>query len=225
VEVITTYKEFLKTVDELGCLAFSNILDGLPTLWDHTSESHWFTGAQDTDPWIWRRRAVEEKKLAFGCLLGGHKAFIAPRLYPLFFTAYRPSESLEDRWESGRLAQIVWQVWQLFAEYPILSTSDMRHATGVTRKKGGSRLDSAIGELQSEFFIAVCGSEQKRDRKGNPYGWHENLYCKVEDWAPPEWRVKPPGLNRREARLMVLDTLLQQNSQIDALRLARKIDF
>jgi hypothetical protein len=181
------YKDFLDRVEELGFMPFSGIVDGLPSLVGETPVQIWHTGDPETDPWRWKDIAAEEKRLAFGCVLGGNKGFIAPRLYPVFLAACRPSEHMEERRYSGMVSQTVWELWKLFEDRKVLDTSEIRSCMGVKGKKGGGKVDSAIVELQRLFQITVAGSRQKIDKKGQPYGWHINVYERVEDWVPSEW--------------------------------------
>lgn len=186
---LLSYQDFLNRVEELGFLTFSGIVDGLPSLIGETPKEIWHTGDPETDPWQWKDRAAQEKRMAFGCVLGGNKGFIAPRLYPVFLAACRPSEEMEERRYNGLVSQTVWELWKLFEERRVLDTSEIRSCMGVTGKKGGSRVDSAIVELQKLFQITVAGSRRKIDRKGQPYGWNINIYERVEDWMPSEWGI------------------------------------
>jgi hypothetical protein len=188
------YQDFLDRVEELGFMAFSGIVDGLPSLTGETPRNIWHTGDPETDPWRWKDRAAEEKRLAFGCVLGGNKGFIAPKLYPAFLAACRPSEHMEERRYGGLVNQTLWDLWKLFEERKVLDTSEIRSCMGVAGKKGGSRVDSAIVELQRLFQITVAGSRQKINRDCQPYGWHINVYERVEDWMPSEWNVTGTGV-------------------------------
>jgi hypothetical protein len=80
--ILKIYEDFINRVNKLGFMAFSPILPGLPSLPEETEPGQWHTGDPETDPWRWKDRAAEEKKLAFGCVLGGHKGFISEKMYP-----------------------------------------------------------------------------------------------------------------------------------------------
>jgi hypothetical protein len=218
---LVRYQEFTEKVDELGFMFFSKTLEGLPAFPDYTIESNWFTEDPDIDPWLWKYRAPQEKRLAFGNVLGGQKGFVAPRLYQVFYTAYHPQESIEERWAAGEVSQTKRRLWQLFEEDNLLNTSEMRHEMGVTLSRGGSRLDSAIKDLQREYYITVAGSRLKLDKQGKPYGWYENIYSKVRDWAPEKWMKSNHGLKPEEAREMILDAGVKAFRGIDRARLAR----
>jgi len=78
------YRDFLELIEDLGFMPFSDILDGLPSFPQYTIRENWFTDDPDTDPWLWKYRAPQEKKLAFGNILGGQKGFISSQHVPCF---------------------------------------------------------------------------------------------------------------------------------------------
>jgi hypothetical protein len=120
--MLTTYNDFIVHVDALGFMALSPILPGFPSLGSETRANLWHTGL-DTDPWRWKDRAADEKRLAYGCILGGHKGFVAQRMYPVFYAAFRPALSMPERWASGEINQRTWQLWQLFEKEGTLNIS------------------------------------------------------------------------------------------------------
>jgi hypothetical protein len=221
--LLSKYEDFLDRVDELGFMSFSNIMPGLPSLSRETPSGIWHTGDHETDPWRWKDRAAEDKKLAFGCILGGHKGFIAARMYPLFYKAFHPQEHMEERRAAGQLNQTVWQLWQLFETKTLMDTGDVRRYLEVTKKKGAGRVDAAITELQKTFNITVAGSRQKLDKFGQPYGWHINIYDRVENWAPEGWLSLNAGINVEDAREAILDTAYAMGKNIDRDALAKKL--
>ena len=91
---LETYEDFLARVDELGFMALSKSVAGLPCLGAETRPEQWHTGDPQTDPWQWKDRAAEQKQVAYGCILGGQKGFVAARLYPAFYAACRPARPL-----------------------------------------------------------------------------------------------------------------------------------
>ena len=137
--LLTTYEAFLARVEALGFMALSQIISGLPSLGSETAESSWHIGLA-TDPWRWKDRAAEERRLAYGCILGGHKGFVTPRMYPIFYAAFHPTLSMPERWASGTLNQTTWQLWQLFEERSALTTSQARQALGVNRQALAKKL-------------------------------------------------------------------------------------
>jgi hypothetical protein len=219
--LLATYEDFLKSVNEMGFLPFSNIVSGLPSLLSVTEGSQWHTDDPDTDPWQWRVRAVAEKKLAFGCLLGGHKGFISEAMYPYFYAACNPKEHIEERYHTGEVSQAVWQVCQLFEEGGELDTGDIRKALG--KRFSQSKLDSAVAELQREFYITVSGNRRKCNKQGEPYGWPANTYKRVTDWAPSAFLHEVGDIDQGDAVETILNTGVSMGQQVDRDELARKL--
>ncbi len=221
--LLTKYEDFIDRVNELGFMTLSNGIDGFPSLGAETPKNIWFTGDPDTDPWSWKDRAAEEKKLAYGCILGGNKGFVSSGMYPLFLKAFSPDEHMEERREDGKVSREVWQLWQLFEERNLLDTGDIRREMGVSKKKGGSRVDSAIRELQQYYYITVSGSRRKTDKFGNPYGWAANVYEKVENWVPAEWTMGHNGLSREEAVDKILETGIAISRDVNRRELSKML--
>lgn len=217
------YDDFIERVNELGVMAFSRPLPGFPSLADETPGQNWFTGDPDTDPWCWKDRAVQEKKLAYGCVLGGNKGFVSSRMYALFYAAFRPEEHMEERQAYGLVSPVVWQIWQLFEKHNSLSTGEIRKFMGVTKKKGGSKVDHAISELERQFYITVAGSRQKIDKYGQPFGWMSNVYDKVENWAPQEWLQGINHISGNEAREKILDHSIRVSNGVNREQLSRML--
>jgi len=215
------YDDFLNRVEELGFMALSNILPGFPSLAEETPKEIWHTGDPETDPWCWKDRAAEEKRLAFGCILGGHKGFVSARMYSTFYAACHPERSMEERKAYGEVSQAVWQLWKLFEDKTPLDTADIRRMMGVSLKKGGSRVNSAIEELQKYYYVTVAGSRRKTDKFGKPYGWPANVYDKVMNWVPGEWMNGSSRMNREEAREKILDVGIAIGKNIDYGELAK----
>jgi hypothetical protein len=223
-EMLTTYDEFVARVESLGFMALSNILEGFPSLGGETPQSLWHTGL-DSDPWRWKDRTAEEKRLAYGCILGGHKGFVAQRLYPIFYAAFHPDFSMPERWASGTINQKTWQLWQLFEERGALTTSQARQALGVSGKRGASTIDTALRQLQQEYYITIDGSERKISAKGEFYGWPVNRYRRVTDWAPAGWLEDAENWSAHEARELILGDGVAISSGVDRQELAKKLGW
>lgn len=198
-KILSTYEDFIERVNDCGFMTLSDVLPGLPSLAAETEESMWHTGDKETDPWCWKSRCAEDKKLAFGCIIGGHKGFVSSEMYHVFYAAYHPVETMETRWESGEINQTAWALWKLFNEKKVLSTKDIRDEMGVTKKKGGSTVDTAVKHLQKEYYITVAGTRRKINKFGEPYGWPANRYELVTDWIPKEWGDVPSLISKQEA--------------------------
>ena len=220
--MLSTYEDFIARVESLGFMALSPLLPGFPSLSDETAESFWHTGL-DTDPWHWKDRVAEEKRLAYGCILGGNKGFVTRRMYPIFYAAFHPKLPMPERCASGTVNQKTWRLWQLFEEKGTLNTSQVRKIMGVRRKQGVSAVDSAIRQLQREYYITVDGNERKINTKGEFYGWPINRYRRVVDWAPFGWLDGVDDWSIEEARELILDHGMMMSKGVNRQGLTKKL--
>jgi hypothetical protein len=220
--MFTMYEDFIARVETLGFMTLSRLLPGLPSLGDETAQSLWHTGL-DSDPWRWKDRAAEEKRLAYGCILGGHKGFVTQRMYPIFYAAFHPPLlSMPERWTGGTLGQQTWRLWQLFEEKGRLNISQVRQAMGVN-KQDAHAVDTAIQQLQHEYYITVDGNERKVSARGEFYGWPVNRYCRVADWAPAGWLDSAADWSAEEARELILDEGVAMSDGVSRKDLAKKL--
>ena len=222
--MLTNYEDFVTRVEALGFMALSNLLPGLPSLGDETPESLWHTGLE-SDPWRWKDRVAEEKHLAYGCILGGHKGFVSPRMYPIFYAAFHPTYSMPERWTRGTVRQSTWQIWQLFEERGMLTTSQVRQALSVSHKQGTRATDAAIQQLQREYYITVDGNERKISAEGKFYGWPVNRYRRVVDWAPADWLDCAKDWSAAGAKEVILDDGVALSDGINRQDLAKKLGW
>ena len=222
--MLTFYEDFIARVESLGFMALSPLLPGFPSLGGETPESLWHTGL-DTDPWRWKDRAAEEKRLAYGCILGRHKGFVSQRMYPIFYAAFHPMLSMPERWATGTVNQRTWQLWQLFEKEGTLNISQVRKTLGVGGKQGVSAVDISIQQLQHEYYITVAGNDRKVSAKGEFYGWPVIRYSRVMDWAPTGWLDSAKDWSAEEARELILDDGIAMSDGINRPELAKKLAF
>ena len=222
--MLTTYDEFIARVEALGFMPLSPLLPGMPSLGGETPEELWHTGL-DTDPWRWKDRAAQEKRLAYGCILGGHKGFVTRRMYSIFYAAFHPALPMPERWAGGTIDRITWQLWALFEERSALNTSQVRQILGVSGKSAARASDSALQRLQHEYYITIDGSERKISAKGEFYGWPVNRYRRVVDWAPAGWLDDVKDWPAEEARAIILEDGAAMSQGVTRQALAKKLGW
>jgi hypothetical protein len=201
---LTNYQDFIDQVDELGFLPMSGLAPGLPSLGDLTPGSSWHTGDPDTDPWQWKDRAAQEKKLAYGCILNGQKGFVSRNLYAAFYTALHPPQPMPVRWSEGLVDRTTWLLWNLFEKQGVLSTFEA-HRMLASPSSGSSRIDRCLQSLQAAYYITGAGNARKVSHSGQEYGWPAMRYQRVLDWAPESWLVEARGMGVQEAWEIILE--------------------
>ncbi len=214
---ISSYEDFVARVEELGFMSLFPAIPGLPSVEDETPPGIWFQDDTTTDPWNWKSRVAEEKRLAYGCLLGGIKGFVAPRMYGHFHAAFHLA-SVESRWKDGVLSPLAWKAWSQFDARAGIGTRELCVLCGV---KSG-RLDSVLADLQRTYDLTVAGREYRLDRSGRPYGWPSNRYETVGSWVPEEWWSLSDSRDRKDAAEAILAAAAAFGTGIDAEGLVRR---
>ena len=173
-------------------------IKGFPVLEDFVSESQWWTNDPDLDPWLWKDRVAEEKKLAYGAFFNGKKGYIAPSFYSIFMDAFRPKSSMEERYEAGKLGLYEWKFWCLITnENRPIGTHEYRRMIDIG-EKGKNALDAAVVRLQTTFDITITGNMDMLDKEGNPYN-KAVTFDKVDKWIPSQWLSINPPMSHEEA--------------------------
>ncbi|AIQ65371.1 hypothetical protein PSTEL_21850 [Paenibacillus stellifer] len=195
-----TYHDFVERVTELGFLfPPDKTLKGFPTINDFVPESQWWTNDPELDPWLWKDRVAEEKKLAYGTFFNGKKGFIAQPFYSIFIDAFRPQSSMEERWQSGKLGAYERKFWNLLtSENRPIGTHEYRKMLDNEDKSAKSALDTAVVQLQMTFDVTIAGNVDMLDKNGNPYN-KAVAFDTVENWVPKEWLSMNPRMNHQEA--------------------------
>lgn len=146
-------------------------------------------------------------------------------MYPVFYAAFHPTLSMPERWASGTVNQKTWQLWQLFEEKGKLNIIQVRQILGVNRKQGASAVDTAIQQLQQEYYITVDGNERRVSAKGKFYGWAVNRYRRVADWVPAGWLDSAEGWPVEDARQLILDGGVAMSNGVNRQDLAKKLGW
>lgn len=194
------YNDFVNKVIELGFL-FPQDKDtkGLPTINDFVSEGQWWTNDPELDPWLWKDRVAEEKKLAYGSFFNGKKGYISPQFYSIFLDAFHPRLTMEERWKSGMLGEFEWAFWNLLTnENRPVGTHEYRRMIQIPDNRGKSALDAAVVSLQMTFDVTITGNVDMLDKNGKPYN-KAVAFDKVETWVPKEWLSFNPHMKHEEA--------------------------
>ncbi len=209
------YEDFVEKVCELGFLMpRDKAIKGFPVLEDFVCESQWWTNDPDLDPWLWKDRVAEEKKLAYGAFFNGKKGYIAPDFYSVFMDAFRPKSSIEERYEAGKLGLYEWKIWCLITnENRPIGTHEYRRMID-TGKKEKNALDAAVVRLQTTFDITITGNMDMLDQEGNPYN-KAVAFDKVDKWIPSQWLSINLPMSHEEAVETIYGRLTDVSKDLD----------
>ena len=189
-----TYDKFIAEATERGFI--SKYISEFVLV--NLNKEMWWTG-HETDPGTWAWRAVEERKLVYGTFFKGQKGFISPEWYGVYFHAFHPNKTVEQRYEAGLLPAAEWNVWQLLQrEARPLGTHEIRSMLGVSPKNGANAIDTAITNLQMTCDIVIPCEVDMLDKNGKPHN-KSVAYAIRADWIPDFCLNKYQNINKSEA--------------------------
>ena len=220
--LLQTYQQFVNKVNELGFITLSNVVKDFPSLTALTAKEQWHTDDLNTDPWKWKDRVAKEQKLAYGCIINGHKGFISKDFYSVFYGLFHPHKTMQSRWNNGEVNQMTYDLYQLFSNNKSYSTSEIRKALSVTKKNGGSTLDNSIKQLQKEFYITVVGNKRKLNKQGEPYGWPSAEFNTIENHIDRDWLKINEQLSKQDYSELILNRALQIGNNVSKAELTKK---
>lgn len=175
--MIKNYNDFIAALLDAG---FSGAVggkdDGVFGLfrygWDAEDESriHWHTGDQETDPWEWRMRVLDERNdIAYSKVFFRKAGYITKEWYPYFLAARRNGRTFENEYSDGIISNYAKRIYEAVAENGKLPLHDIKRLAGFKREDN-SKFDGALTDLQMKLYLTMCGRQQKISLKGEEYG-------------------------------------------------------
>lgn len=140
---------------------FSNAIPGF-SVEEHVPADRWWTD-EESDPWAWRHMLADHPEIAYGKFFNKKAGFLHKDWFPVF-ASYRRNGYDFDALCDDELAPYKWKnaMSQFFLDDrlvgKVLPASDIKDETIKT-------------DLQMRTYLIIMGFTQKRNKKGQPYGW------------------------------------------------------
>lgn len=167
-------------VREVGFLPLFSV--GIPgfSLEEHVPAYDWWTDDPKKDPWIWRMLIAGNENIAYGKFFDRKAGFISKEWFPAFANYRRDGYDYEGLYEDGKMkgrARQILNALRLDEEAVGLEmmSGQLRKTAGV--EKG---FDGILIDLQMQSFLLISGFQQKRNKRGEEYGWHLPLFMTPE---------------------------------------------
>lgn len=165
-------EEVIEFIRETGFLPLFSV--GIPgfSLEEHVPAFDWWTDDPKRDPWIWRMIIAEDEHIAYGKFFDRKAGFIAKEWFPAFANYRRDGYDYEGLYEDGKMkgrAKQILDTLRLDEEAVGLemTSGQLRKTSGVAKGFDGIMID-----LQMQSFLLISRFQQKRNKRGEAYGWH-----------------------------------------------------
>ena len=194
---IHTVDELEKYINKVGFIPlFGNEIKGF-SVEEMTESKYWWSGNEAKDPWEWRRIIVSRGEIAYGKFFDKKAGFISKEWLPYFVNHRRDGYDFDSLWEDGKASRKQKKIMDLFMdenEDAELFSYEIKQMAGFG-KEGEKGFEGAITGLQMQMYLAHRDFRQKKNKKGEAYGWN------VAVMATPEhmWGYKNVTAAYKEA--------------------------
>jgi len=169
---LKTVQDVVELIHRVGFLSlFSVEIPGM-SVEEHVPASTWWTDDEETDPWCWRMQIAERDDIAYGKFFERKAGFISKKWFPAFANYRRDGYDYEGFYEDGKMkggARKILDTLELDED-----AIGLEKMSGQIRKKAmvEKGFDGLLIDLQMQSFLIISRFQQKRNKRGEEYGWH-----------------------------------------------------
>lgn len=216
---IYKYDDFIEVLLQTGFSMGGGNAEGIyaavPWSWNeeppYKTPVRWHTEDQETDPWEWRMRVLDERNdIAYAKLFFKKSGYITKQFYPYFLAARREGQTFEEEYEEGQISHYAKRIYEVILEHGTLPVHAIKQL-GEIAKEEKSKFDRALIELQMKMYLTMCGKQQKLSQMGEEYGWSSTVFCTVEDFWGEEVIEQAAGIEKEEAVERIMEQVYQLN--------------
>ncbi len=169
---LCTPEDLLDLVMKIGFLPlFSNEIPGF-SVEEHTLPDDWWMDNPATDPWAWRQLLASNTHVCYGKFFDKKAGFISREWFPDFANYRRDGYDYEGLYEDGKMTSRCKRILDILelnedAEGLGLLSCEIKRRAAL--EKG---FEGALTDLQMKSFLIMSDFRQRRNKRGESYGWH-----------------------------------------------------
>ena len=167
-----TADDVVARIHEVGFLPlFASAVPGF-SVEEHTYAWDWWADNPDRDPWVWRMTIAARDDIAYGKFFDRKAGFVSRSWFPVFANYRRNGYDFEGLYEDGKMngrAKRILDALKLDED-----AVGLERMSGELRKQSAVEkgFDNSLIDLQMQTFLLISRFQQKRNRRGEAYGWH-----------------------------------------------------
>lgn len=178
-ECLHTVKEAIEYINEVGFLPlFKNDIPGF-SLEERTVPEYWWCGDPELDPWEWREIIARSGEVAYGKFFDKKAGFISQKWLPYFANYRRDGYDFDALWDDQKASRRQKKIMDVFEEKDEVYSNELKKEAGFG-KEGEKGFDGTITDLQTMTYLVVRDFRQRKNKKGELYGWPIAIYSKPE---------------------------------------------
>lgn len=181
-ECIHTVEQAIEYINEIGFLPlFKNEIPGF-SLEERTVPEYWWSGDIERDPWEWREVIARTGQVAYGKFFDKKAGFISKAWLPYFANYRRDGYDFDALWDDEKASMKQKKIMDLFAEGNAdaeLYSFEVKQRAGFG-KGGEKNFDGTVTDLEMKTYLCVRDFRQRKNKKGEAYGWSIAVYATPE---------------------------------------------
>jgi len=215
-----SYEEFVQLVEQYKIFPFSEFIPEYPSLTSAAANNDWHTD-QDTDPWLWRVRIVQDGNAAYGKFFGTKASFIQAQLFPVVRTIFTSNKDVHERFNDGLMSRAAYHIYNIIKEHEMIDSRNLRKEAGLGAKEDKKEYERSLVELQNSGDIVITGAVKQNEEVA---GWSSMCYQPSELWLNA-LQIREPILSVADAKQQ-LKAILNENCSTKAYRyFAKKLQL
>ena len=169
-------EDLVKLIREIGFIPlFANEIPGF-SVEERTPSHVWWSGNPEQDPWEWRQILSRDPEIAYGKFFDKKAGFISKEWFPVFanyrrngydFDALCDDELVPYR---NRKLMEAFEMDDQLCGLELLSFEVKQKAN--FGKDGQKNFEGVLTQLQMQCYLIMSDFRQKKNKKGQEYGWH-----------------------------------------------------
>ena len=177
-----TVEEAIEYINKVGSLPFfSGDIKGF-SLEERTIATDWWGSEPLKDPWVWREVIARSGNIAYGKFFYNRAGFITKEWLPIFANYRRDGYDFDALWDDEKASWRAKKVMDMFGEGNAdaeIFSNELKQMAGFG--KGGEKgFDSVLTNLQMQTYLCIRDFQQRKNKKGEAYGWPIAIYCTPE---------------------------------------------
>ncbi|WP_081669917.1 AlkZ-related protein [Butyrivibrio sp. AE3006] len=178
-ECLRTVQDAINYINEVGFLPlFKNDIPGF-SLEERTVPGYWWCGDPKVDPWEWREIIARSGEIAYGKFFEKKAGFISKEWLPYFVNFRRDGYDFDALWDDEKASRKQKKIMDIFETEDEIYTNEVKLRAGFG--KGGEKgFEGVVTDLQAKTYLCVKDFRQRKNKKGEYYGWSIAVYAKPE---------------------------------------------
>lgn len=181
-ECIHTVEEAITYINEIGFLPlFKNDIPGF-SLEERTVPEYWWSGDVERDPWEWRAIIARSGEVAYGKFFDKKAGFVSREWFPYFANYRRDGYDFDALWDDEKASMRQKKIMDLFAEENADAewySFEVKQNAGFG-KGGEKNFEGTITDLEMKMYLCMRDFRQRKNKKGESYGWAIAVYSTPE---------------------------------------------